>query len=110
MVLLELHWNLVNWKPVVDWVFLLLLLMIAGSLASFERLARMPRLNPVTVVSVVICLCLFGLGIYLLPQEALTSGLFERNQPSPAWYRFGRLLIMATPAALRLYFPLSPRF
>ena len=114
MALLEVHWNLVSWKPLLDWTSLLPLLMVTGTLLGFIRLSQAESRPLIRVFSSLICLALLGLGIHLLPQEPLTEGLFARTAPSPAWYRFGRLLIMASPAALRLYFFVwpkpSPRF
>jgi hypothetical protein len=102
MALLEVHWNLVNWKPLLDWISLLLMLMLAGILLGFIRLFQAESRRLMRGFSLLICVALLGLGIYLLPQEPLTEGLFARNTPSPAGYRIGRLLVMAAPTALWL--------
>ncbi len=102
MALLEVHWNLVNWKPLLDWISLLPLLMVTGTLLGFIRLFQVQSRPFLRVFSLLICLGLLALGIHLLPQEPLTEGLFARITPSPSWYRIGRLLVMAAPTALWL--------
>ena len=102
MALLEAHWNLVSWKPVLDWIALLLLLLLTGTQLGFVRLSCAQARRPAKEISLLFCLALLVLGIYLLPREPLTEGLFARNIPSPAWYRIGRLLVMAAPTVLWL--------
>lgn len=92
--ILEFHWNLVSWRPAADRVAWGLLIPIVVTLLGACFLGRMEDGRS---MGLLVCLALFALGAYLLPAEPLQDGLFGRRLPSPAWYRFGRFIVLALP-------------
>jgi hypothetical protein len=50
-------------------------------------------------LSLVICVALLALAVYVVPPEARTEGLFAREAPSPFWYRAARFVVLALPIA-----------
>jgi hypothetical protein len=100
LLLLDVYWNLVRWHPAWDaaaWA------LIAGNLAaevSIAALARVSRDRVSRVVSVILCSFLLGLGAWACAPEPLRTGLFERESPSPLWYRGGRLVAMGLPLVI----------
>ena len=53
-------------------------------------------------IAAVSCVILFGFGIYSVTPEPLGNAgeWFSRRSASPAWYRWGRLALTATPLAI----------
>jgi hypothetical protein len=97
---LDIYWNLVTWRLEVDQWSVGLIGWALASLAGLWLLIRTSR-DPVTrAVSLVICLFLIGLGLYVLPPEPLSQGLFGRRAPSPTWYRSARLVVLGAPLVL----------
>lgn len=97
LVVLEFYWNLRDWQPRLDSRFMAIGLGVCAALAVMWMLARVGRPHSARAVSLVICLALLSLGVYVLPAEPLTSGLFAREIQSPLWYRGGRLGVLALP-------------
>ncbi len=95
---LELDWNLVDWSPRADWRTGVLLLGGTAGLFATWFLSGAAHNRVVRALCFLAPLALLGLGIYVLPPEPLTHGLFARSSASPLWYRGGRLLITALPA------------
>jgi hypothetical protein len=97
-ILLELYWNLFDWTPKYDLRAAVLVLIIFVSLGSIFLLAGTGSQLFNLVVSLAACLCLFAVGVYVLPAEPVkTEGLLARTSASPWWYRATRFLIMVLP-------------
>src|ERR1051325_1594491 len=100
LLLLELYWNIISWRPTWDWRALLLLLWMAAVLLGFSTLARVNCHPTARISSLLICLSLFALGVYVTPAEPLSTGIFGRVASSPFWYRDARLFLMAVPLCM----------
>ena len=98
LVVLEIYWNLYDWQPKADSIALGLGFGIFSAVACMWLLARVTRQVAARGASLVICLALLVLGVYILPAEPLSTGLFARERASPLWYRGGRLAVLALPA------------
>jgi len=98
LVVLEVYWNLYDWQPKLDSAALGIALAVCLALAGMFVLASARRQHAARGVSLMVCLALLSLAIYVLPAEPLTSGLFARERPSPAWYRVARFFALASPA------------
>ena len=98
LVVLEIYWNLYDWQPKADSIALGLGFGIFSAVAGMWLLARARRQVAARGASLVMCLALLVLGVYVLPPEPLNTGLFAREQASPLWYRGGRLAVLALPA------------
>lgn len=98
LLALELYWNFFDWFPRFDLKAVSLVVALLVSLAATWRLARASLDRITRMFSLAGCLALLGLGLYVLPPEAKTEGLFARQLPSPFWYRGGRLLAMSCPS------------
>jgi hypothetical protein len=98
LVSLEVYWNLYDWQPKVDAIALGLGLAIFSTIACIWLLTRASRRLAARGTSLLICLALLILGVYVLPPEPKGSGLFARERTSPFWYRGGRLAVLALPA------------
>ncbi len=99
MLLLEVKWNLFNWRQQWDGVALWLLAWALVDLSAFWLLAGISHDRVSRSVALVTCLLLVAIAIYALSPEKPASGLFGREAPSPLWFRGGRLLLMALPLA-----------
>jgi len=97
LVVLEVYWNLYDWQPILDLRSVGLGFGICLAVAGMLLLALAPRQHAACIVSLIICFALLALAVYVLPPEPTTSGLFARERPSPAWYRFGRFVLLAAP-------------
>ncbi len=100
MLGLELHWNLLEWRPRSDVTSAGLVLGIIIFYSTFWFLTRARFDGVVAGVSALGCVALVALGLYTLPPEPPGQGVFERAAPSPTCYRGGRLLAMCLPAVL----------
>ncbi|HWW02413.1 MAG TPA: hypothetical protein VNZ64_22130 [Candidatus Acidoferrum sp.] len=100
LVSFELYWNLFDWQPRMDRNAFGLVFGVCAVLVAIRFLARAASDRMSLGVSLVLCLGLLVLAIYVLPSEPLTQGLFARKQPSPLWYRVGRLVVLALPGSL----------
>jgi hypothetical protein len=98
LVVLELYWNLYDWQPKLDWEALGLIFGMLALLAAIRLLARASGDRFSRGVSLVICLALLALAVYVFPPEPRTSGLFAREAPSPFWYRAARFVVLALPS------------
>ena len=83
LVVLEIHWNLYNWEPKVDSFALGLGFGVASALACMWLLACANRQPMPRGASLVMCLALLILGVYVFPPEPLNQGLFARERTSP---------------------------
>jgi|SRR5947207_42658 len=97
LVVLELYWNFIDWQPKLDSRALGLGFGICSVLAGVWWLACTNRSHTTRGASLVICLALLVLAIYVFPPEPLTSGLFARQRSSPLWYRAGRFAVLVLP-------------
>jgi hypothetical protein len=100
LLLVEVDWNLGNWRPRLDSAALALAATITTVMGLIWVLAGATRDHISQAFSLVICLILVALGIYVLPPEPLTTGLFGRDAASPFWYRGSRAVIMAIPVLI----------
>jgi hypothetical protein len=98
LVVLELYWNLYDWQPKLDLSASGLILGMLVFLTAIRLLARAGCDRFSRAVSLVICLALLALAIYVVPPEPLTQGFFARATPSPLWYRAARLVVLALPS------------
>jgi hypothetical protein len=97
LVALEFHWNLFDWLPRFDLASMGLVVALLTFLAGTWHLARVSQNRVTRIVSLVGCVALLGLGIYVFPAEPKLQGLFSRQLASPVWYRGGRLLVTSCP-------------
>ena len=100
LVMLELYWNLYDWQPKVDFNAAGLIFGVVVVLGAIRLLARASRDRFSRSVSLVICLTLLAVAVYVVPAEAITAGLFAREAPSPFWYRAARFVALALPSVL----------
>src|SRR5215831_17354568 len=84
---LELYWNLFSWFPRFDLRALGLMMALLAALVATWWLARVSVNRLARFFSLLGCVALFILGIYVLPEEPKTVGLLSRQLPSPLWYR-----------------------
>jgi hypothetical protein len=103
LVILELHWNVFNWRPNLDPEALCLLLVLFSALIAIRLLAQVTRDHLSQWVSLLLCSSLFALAVYVLPPEPLTQGMFARQQPSPLWYRGVRFVVLVMPLSFWVY-------
>lgn len=99
LVALEVYWNLYTWEPRANLVGAGLVIGALLVIASIWFLARATQDRISRCISLCICCALLVLAVYLLPAEPFTTGLFARDLASPLWYRAGRFLLLAAPAA-----------
>ena len=100
LLLLDVYWNIVTWRPEWDGTALFLLVWIGAAAAGCYWMARASRDRLTRVVSLLICMALLALGVYVCRAEPMSFGMFGRETSSPWWYRAGRLLVLGTPALL----------
>jgi hypothetical protein len=100
LVILELYWNLNDWQPKLDSRASGLIIGVGSILVAIRFLARANSHRIGQGVSLVLCLALLALAVYVFPREPLTQGLFARQQSSPLWYRASRLVVLASPGVL----------
>jgi hypothetical protein len=86
LLLLDVYWNLVSWRPRCDWTVLTLMAWTFAATLSLGLLARSTRDKVSQVISVSICVVLLVMGAYAFPPEPLSTGLFGRVASSPLWY------------------------
>lgn len=99
LVMLELYWNLYDWQPKLDLNASGLIFGMLALLAAIRLLARASGNRFSRGSSLVICLALLALAVYVVPAEPLTEGLFAREATSPFWYRAARFAVLALPSA-----------
>ncbi len=95
---LEFCWNVPFWDPGESGAAWLIIAGLVLLLLLFWFLSQAPVNRVVRIFSLLICLSLVALAIYILPAEATKPGLFARPTPSALWYRGGRAVFLALPA------------
>jgi hypothetical protein len=100
LLLLDVFWNIATWQPRWDGPAFGLLGSVLVGLLAIWKLTRSDSGRVERVVTFVICLGFFGLGIYVFPAEPLSQGLFARETSSPLWYRTLRLIVLSVPLLL----------
>lgn len=98
LLLLDVYWNLVHWRFHWDADALALVAWMLVSLILIWFLAGVTR-GASQNFALVLCVAIFGIGLYTCRGEPLSTGLFERLAPSPIWYRGSRTLVMSLPLA-----------
>lgn len=99
-LLLDVYWNLLNWKPRWDWPTPVLFACLATALLAIWFLARARQRGTIRVLSFLGCLGLVVAATVALPVEPQTTGLLGRDVPSPLWYRGARWVLMALPLGI----------
>jgi hypothetical protein len=99
VVSLDVYWNLFNWHPELDLIAWGFLVGIFAVLVALRLLAGATNDRVSRVVSLVVCLALLVLAVYVLPREPLTGGVFGRDHSSALWYRSGRSIVLSLPSA-----------
>jgi hypothetical protein len=97
LVMLELYWNFYDWQPRVDFKAFGLIFGMLAILAAIHYLARASCDRLSQGVSLMACLALLALAVYVFPPEPLTGGLFARAAVSPFWYRGARFVLLGLP-------------
>jgi hypothetical protein len=106
---LDVAWNLLNWRPTLDALAVALIGGAAAGLGAMVFLGRISRDCWTATVGWIASLALMGAGVYAVRIEQLSPGLLGRDDPSPAWYRVGRLVVMSLPVLVGLWGWLSSR-
>jgi hypothetical protein len=106
LLMLAFMWNLFNFHPEFDVHSLAAIAGILGTLAGCLALARGTRDRGSSIVSLLVCLLLIGLGLSFLPEEPTSHGFIGRRRPSPFWFRTGLAMTTALPLAFWLRWPL----
>jgi hypothetical protein len=97
MLRLSLQWNFFDWSPKWDSETIAEAIGVAAVLAAIWFLGKASRDKISRVVSVLACLSLVGLAMVWFPAEPTTQGFLGRSQPSPMWFRGGRVLQLCVP-------------
>lgn len=97
-LLLDLYWNIIDWQPRLDWIAIGLFAWAAAALTGMGFLARANLPTIARVIGLLASLALLAAAINALPAESRSEGLLGRDEPSPPWYRVGRLALLALPA------------
>ena len=99
IVELELGLNFFGWHPqwtlqVCGWVAGLPIIVV-----MLHYLARATQNKWVLAISSLACLALLGIVLSMVGPEPTSTGWLGRSAPSPAWYRWGRVLVGCIPIA-----------
>jgi hypothetical protein len=97
LVWLECYWNLYDWLPRLDLQATALVGGVIATLAVIRLLTRATHDRFTRALSLVFCLALLALAVYVSPAEPRTGGVFARESASPVWYRGGRFVALALP-------------
>ena len=108
-LLIDVYWNLSNWRPQGDWVTIALFSWLTAGIAGAWLLTGASRSMVTRTLSLLACLSLLGLGAHSMPPEPPGEGWLGRDQSSPVWYRTARLVVMALPALFLAVKPLAGR-
>lgn len=96
-LLLDVYWNLVHWRPRLDWIAGGLLIWMAAAISGLWLLARANLPAVPRAAALLACLVLLAAGLNALPAESRGEGLLGRDRPSPTWYRVARLTLLTLP-------------
>src|SRR5579859_2110507 len=77
LVALELYWNLFDWLPRMDSKAICLVIVLPAALSCFWWLAAHSVDRGSRMFSLVACLALVALGVYVFPPEQKSQGLFS---------------------------------
>lgn len=94
---LDFHWNFLDWSPAWDFGTIAMFLGILVAVATIWFLAKASRDKASRAVSLLACLLVAGLAVAWFPAEATGQGFLARTQPSPFWFRGGRVLLLCVP-------------
>ena len=100
---LSLQWNFFDWSPKWDLETIAEAIGVAAVLAAVWFLGKVSRDKISRVVAVLACVSLVGLAIAWFPAEPTTQGFLGRSQPSPMWFRGGRVLLLCVPGVFWLW-------
>ena len=103
VLMLDFHWNFFDWLPELDLETAAYILGIFVAVAAVWFLGRVSRDKISRVVAALACLALALLAIFWYPAEPTSHGLFGRIQPSPFWFRGGRVLLLCVPAVILFF-------
>lgn len=101
---IEVQWNLVHWRPMLDGYVVATFLLLIAALTFQSRVAMNPSGHSLglTVWIWVTALGLLAAGVYLFPAEPVAEGFLGRPAPSPLWYRASRCVVLAWPILVLL--------
>jgi hypothetical protein len=102
LVLLEVYWNLFEWRPKLDIAAFGILVWMGITLTALWFLCWTEKGRVTRIVALVLCTVLVALAIYLVSPEPLKPGLLGRDAISPRWYRTGRFFVLALPGVFLL--------
>jgi hypothetical protein len=98
---LSLHWNFWDWSATWDrgtWLSFLGILIV---IAAIWFLAKASRDRASRAMSLLACILVAGFAVSLFPAEKTTGqGFLARTQPSPFWFREGRVLLLCVPGII----------
>src|SRR5437867_1060347 len=100
VLVLSFHWNFLDWSPKWDLEAVADFIGILMSLATIWFLGKASRDKVSRVVSVLLCVLVAGLAVFWYPAEARSEGFLGRTQPSPFWFRSGRVLLLCVPGLI----------
>jgi amino acid permease len=94
---ISLQWNFFDWSPKWDFKTIAEAIGVAAVLAAIWFLGKASRDKISRSVAILACLALVCLAIAWFPAEPTTQGFLGRSQPSPLWFRGGRVLVLCVP-------------
>jgi hypothetical protein len=97
LVILELYWNLFDWQPRIDSKAMGLVAGLCSAVIAMFLLSQINQGRLSQFVSLLLCLALLALAVYVFPAEPITQGMFGRREASPLWYRAARFVVMVLP-------------
>ncbi len=97
-LLLDVYWNIIDWRPQGGWITGGLFAWIAAALTGIWFLARASLPTVSRIVGLLASLALLAAAVNALPAETRSEGLLGRDELSPSWYRVARLVLLALPA------------
>jgi len=94
---LETNLNFFDWHP--KWTIQVIgcVTSIVAVAALLFYLARTTKDKSALVISLIACVALVAMVILAVSPEPSSTGWFSRSRSSPAWYRWGRVLLGCIP-------------
>jgi hypothetical protein len=97
LLMLELQWNFFNWAPKWSAQAGAELTGVFAILVGMWFLARESRDRISLALALLACLALAIAAMLWFPAEPTSVGFLGRSQPSPLWFRAGRLGMLCVP-------------
>jgi hypothetical protein len=107
IVVIQAELNFFSWNPKFNQTIILAIMGYCGTLGSMIFISRFNTRDRISqIVSLIISLILVALAFYIIPAEAITSGLLGRWELSPLWYRITLRLMLLLPMVIWFIGPL----